>query len=179
MTIDIKAEWTNLNSRQRMLVIIAIGTVFFGAIYFITSAQFVDQPDIAQNSVPNKNAAQAPPVMPQGYQPDSTLRDPFAVASAYQKVAGPPTGTLAKDIGTKPDSSGPANSQAIAGKEEKPVLTGVVDGNGKRLAIIEYKSESRFYKAQDYVGPYQLLAVYEDSVTLWGPGGNLALTLGR
>ena len=166
--MDFRAFLAQFTTKQRLAALVAIGAIIAGAAYYVTLPQTAVAPPpgtTAPGSVTVK------PVMPKGYQPGVALRDPFALPETQQPVsAAQPTGAIA------PASSPQPGNKAQAAR---PVLTGVVAGGSAKAAIIRYGGESRSYQVNEFIGPYQLLAVYEDSVTLWGPDGKLVLTVGK
>lgn len=104
-------------------------------------------------------------VMPNGYIPNKTIRDPFAVPNTSAKRSGPATSQ---------------NSRfPIYGRMGLPVLTGIVNTDNYRVAILEYDGKSRYHRLQDKIGPYQLIAIGEKSVTLYSANGRQVLPLRR
>jgi hypothetical protein len=167
---------------QRVGVMITIGAVVVGVSYYSDATSRV------AGQSPNSPARQrainnptAKPVMPSGYQLSEARHDPFAVPSEYQQPAPADKNTLPERPPANPSG---ASAKEIAHYSEgqqdvRPVLVGVVSGNDTYRAIIQYGADSRSYRVSESVGPYQLVAISDDAVTLSGPGGKLALTLGR
>lgn len=101
------------------------------------------------------------------------IRNPFAIPSAYHKVESP--------VMTNPNLQAGVGGSADNKKIEaiKPKLTGVIGGDGKLFAIIEYNGESRKCQNGEVVGPYQVTDIGYDSVSLAGPEDFILLRVGR
>lgn len=170
MNTDMRGFLVRLQPRQRILAIAAAAVFVLAAVNFLIAAE--EQKSGEVSSVPNRSSP-APPrtVMPRGYQQEAVIKDPFAVPKAYQKPAIPAGSAV----------NTPHQNAAVpkSGKAVKPVLTGIVAGRSKQLAIIEYQSQSRTYQVRDQFGPFVVAAIFEHSVVLEGPEGRLTLTLGR
>ena len=128
-------------------------------------------PDNAQNRVISHEVAQ--PVM--DYSVPPVMRDPFAVPKEFQPVASVPASPSARNNTSVLSTV----SSQTAMPEITVELVGIVTGGGQRVAIIKKAGASRSYQIKEYIGPYQLLAIGESSVTLWGTQGEKVLTLER
>lgn len=118
----------------------------------------------------------ARPVAPRGYVSVSAVRDPFAVPEEFLPATPVPV--------TPPPANNYSNGQSQVAQppkmQEMPLtLIGIVSGGGQKVAIIRSDGGSRSYQPEEYIGPYQLIAVGESSVTLWGPRDKKVLTLER
>nr|WP_092074287.1 hypothetical protein [Dendrosporobacter quercicolus]NSL49191.1 hypothetical protein [Dendrosporobacter quercicolus DSM 1736]SDM87115.1 hypothetical protein SAMN04488502_10866 [Dendrosporobacter quercicolus] len=168
MTVNIREFCAKLPPRQKALVIVGAAALLLAAVNFFAAAGESDSHQVSSASVPARSGlAVSQPVMPRGFRREAVLKDPFAVPAAYQRP------TLPVNTARQP-AAGLQTAETVP-----PVLTGVVSGNSKRLAILEYQSASRAYQAGEQVGPFLLAAVSDHSVILTGPDGNLTLTLGR
>jgi hypothetical protein len=123
----------------------------------------------------------AKPTVLKGYAQEATMRDPFALPLELQQTAiprGPAPG--AGGLG-----SGGAGGYVASARESAPLLptlpklSGVVSTGNFRMAVLQYGTESRSYRVNEHIGPYELIAVSDDSVTLSGPEGKIVLTVGR
>ncbi|MDR3559850.1 MAG: hypothetical protein P4N59_00220 [Negativicutes bacterium] len=106
------------------------------------------------------------------YQPDLPARDPFAIPAEFLPKAAVDTTNW----------SAPATPTApviIRPKEVPPVLTGVIVAGNSKSAILQYGADSRSYQKGDFVGPYQISAINQNSVTLRGPNGTIVVSIGR
>lgn len=175
MNESLKELIANIEPRQRILVIAVVATlIVVAANFFLTPENPANGGQVTQ-SLPVKNKAPSQPIMPQGYQAEAVIKDPFAIPAGYQKKddqAGSSINTAVNHPQDKPQ---------IGGNERNsiPSLTGIVGGAAKKLAIIEYKTESRAYQVNDVIGPYLVSAIDDHSVVLAGPSGKLTLMLGR
>lgn len=176
MTVNIREFCAKLPPRQKALVIVGAAALLLAAVNFFAAAGESDSHQVSSASVPARSGlAVSQPVMPRGFRREAVLKDPFAVPAAYQKSTLPVRNAAGQPVNTaRQPAAGPQTPETVP-----PVLTGVVSGNSKRLAILEYQSASRAYQAGEQVGPFLLAAVSDHSVILTGPDGNLTLTLGR
>lgn len=170
--MDIAGFLNRFTPKQRITAMLVFGAVLIGLVYYSPG-----QPEVAVAPPPAKPPAAggqpATPLMPDGYEPGQKLRDPFAAPPEYAPKT--PTGPSAA---LPPPSNGGRATAAVA-NVMTPVLNGVVGGEGSWRAILQYGAESRSYQLRDYVGPYQIVAITADSVTVSGPGGRRVLTVGR
>jgi len=153
-------------SRWRLLTVLAVVAALTATMYYRSLPQVPLTPAgvLPQINIP---ALPGKPVMPKGYQPELAVRDPFAVPREYQP---------------KPLFDGPASAagdRQIRQKEIMPVLTGIIMAGSVGSAIIQYGADSRSYRRGDFVGPFQIVAINKQAVTLQGPEGRVALGLGR
>lgn len=111
-----------------------------------------------------------------GYSALPVMRDPFAVPQEFEQVVPVPASSpTAKNYPSVPHNGLPPSAISEISLE----LVGVVSGGGQKVAIIKSAGKSGSYQIKDYLGPYQLLAVRENSVTLGGPQGEKVLILER
>lgn len=116
-------------------------------------------------------------------QPLAVRRDPFVVKRSSASV-GPPTKTTRTVAIEQPLQGGDTGkTELVAGSGPTAYpslrLTGVVSAGDAKVGIITYGSVSRSYHRQDHVGPYEIVAIDESSVTLRGPEGQKVLELGQ
>lgn len=151
------------------LLVAALGYFFWspGLIAFSGSYSATSQQDSVSQEM-------LQPVM--SYSALPVMRDPFAVPREFEQVAPVPASSPpAKNYPSVPNNGLPPS----AIKEISLELVGVVSGGGQKVAIIKSAGKSGSYQIKDYLGPYQLLAVRESSVTLGGPQGEKVLILER
>lgn len=175
MSVNIRKLCANLQPRQKVLAIVGAAALLLAAVNFLAADGEPDSHQVSSAAVQARSSpAVSQPVMPRGFRREAVLKDPFAVPAAYQRPALPAGDSAGQPVNT-------ARQAAAAGPQTTvpPVLTGVVAGKSKRLAILEYQSESRSYQAGEQVGPFLLAAVLDHSVILTGADGTLTLTLGR
>lgn len=175
-----------LNPRERLLVILASGTVLIGAAYvMLDSAESVATRMPSKVSASTADAAQRP-VMPKGYQPEMKVKDPFAVAPEYV----PPAKASDIERNAAPRTANPnihtgsVSQGAVAAKKTKTSLpevrlTGIAGAEGSYVAIIQMGNKSQPYAVNELVGPYRLIAINENSAILKGPDGQKVIQLGR
>ncbi len=167
-----------LSSRWRLPVLLVILAVLLGVLYYQNMPQTVSPappagapPQAARqpSGQPSGQPAVQPaavqsgkPIMPKGYEPQLAVRDPFTVPPEY----------LVRTPGAAP-APGDKNQH----KDAKPVLTGVIVAGHVGSAIIQFGNDSRSYRRGDFVGPYQVVAIGNQSVTLQGPEGRFDIGL--
>ena len=107
--------------------------------------------------------------MPEGSGvPGQVMRDLFAPPSGYAALLAQPVADPSARNGGKPSSTGPL-----------PVLTGVIQGDGTRVAILRQGTISRSYRVGQEAGAYTVASIGGNSVTLTGPSGTTVLTIGQ
>ncbi|MEG6585023.1 hypothetical protein [Dendrosporobacter sp. 1207_IL3150] len=174
MKVNIREFIANLQPRQRILAVAAAGTLALVVANFLMAPEASVEINTPNQVIPVKKST-AQPVMPQGYKAEASLKNPFEVPTAFQKPRED------KNANTASQSDYRINQNAHNGntpKFEKPTLTGVIGAESKSLAIIEYMSESRTYRVNDFIGPYRVAAIFENSVLFDGPEGKFNLMLG-
>ncbi len=168
----------NVTLRQRLAIILLFCMLVLGIGYYFfreTGAGPVANLPNSQAVVDNISVK---PAMPKGYQPEFAVRDPFLAPPEYrQPDNGANKNILSAEntpstVKAKPHSSSKQPNARLS-------LDGVVGGGNARVAIIRYGGNSRSYQIGDFIGPYRLTAVDEDSATLWGPDDKLVLIVGR
>ncbi|WP_425060716.1 hypothetical protein SCACP_14590 [Sporomusa carbonis] len=173
-------EQRKRRKQRNMWLMLACCCLVASAAYFVGvpgfaafSSSYRENSQLLMSTGPQEPAQ---PILPAGYQTNSTLRDPFAVPPEFQPAAVP-----AAPLPQLNTSSSPERSVVTPPKEpEMPlVLVGVVSGGGHKVAIIKNGNSSRSYQIKDFIGPYQLVSVGESSATLWGAQGKRVLTLER
>jgi hypothetical protein len=177
--------WNGLPTRQKVLAVVFLLTLLVAGIQLYSSLEEPAPVTGAAAANPNNN------FQPQG-QVLSTptlavLRDPFAVPSGYvgtvkdhppsaaspasssnSAASAPQFGTSGTFSGAKKDAASPNLS-----------LTGIVGSGDSKSTIIRYGSDSRSYRIHDQVGPYEIMAISDHSVTLAGSTGHKVLFLGE
>lgn len=174
-----------LNSRERLLVILAAGVVLMGAAYAMLGLEEGVATQVPSRVNTNIADAAQRPVMPKGYQPEMKVKDPFAVAPEYvppakaadiEKNAVP----RASDTGI---STPPTVPQRTAEQTKASLpevrLKGIAGADGNYVAIIQMGNKSQPYAANETVGPYRVIAINENSAVLNGPEGQKVIQLGR
>lgn len=138
-------------------------------------AAWVAYPFFVQSSAPVLPSAPLPvkptavsdnrPVMPQGFQQQSAIRDPFQMP----QEALPPNAVAVSDKG-----SVAASPSALMYR-----VTGIAVGNGTAAVILESSAGSRSYRIGEYAGQYQIRDITADSVLLVGANGSHVLQMRR
>lgn len=176
---------TELTPKDRLLAILTVGVAAIAAAYVMLDTE----ESIATQSTPkpagNIAVAAQKPVMPIGYQPGTTVKDPFAVAPEY--VPPVPKAKVQEAAGTSlPRNTNPGSNSGMSASKEKSKsqlpevrLTGVAGTDGSRLAILQLGDKSQPYALNEAVGPYRLIAINRDSAVLTGPDGQKVIQLGR
>jgi Tfp pilus assembly protein PilP len=168
--MEFMSFFRRLTRKQVLLAILVFSAVLAITIYYDDKPETASAPAVQPDDAAVKSA---PPqaIVPKGFQAGNAnaLRDPFAVPKQFEPVKPPGGGPLASPAGV------PAGKTIV----DTPLLSGVVGGDGKWVAIIQLGDQSRSYQLQDYVGNYQVVAIAGDSATLAGPGGPIMLSVGK
>lgn len=175
----IAALVANFSSGQRISVVVLFFMLMTGIVYY----SFIDTSERPVVTIPGSQVAvdsvSAKPVMPKGYQPEVAVRDPFLPPSEYRQKddnKGNQTNNLISSTNVPSGANGSKRSVSKR-PDASPELVGMVGGGGAKVAIIRYDQGSRSYQVGDYIGPYRLANMDDDSATLWGPDGRLVLIL--
>jgi len=107
------------------------------------------------------------PTMPKGTERVGlTVRDIFSPPVEYSTLLPVPSDGASRSV-RQTVLTGPA-----------PVLTGVIVGEGSRVAILRQGTISRSYRVGESAGAYQIASIGDRSVTLASPGGTTIVTMG-
>ena len=106
------------------------------------------------------------PVMPQGFQQQFVIRDPFQIP----QEALPPNAVASSNNGS---------SVAASPSAQMYQVTGIAIGNGTAAVILESSAGSRTYRIGEYAGQYQIRDITADSVLLVGANGSHVLQMRR
>ena len=169
-------------STKRLLGIAAIGCIAIGAVAYFTQPEFFSALPAGQQESPvgivappavapaPKAASSTVPVMPNGAGVQGqVMRDLFAPPAGYAALlAMPQKGDAPERNGGRTFSQGPL-----------PTLTGVIQGDGTRVAILRQGAISRSYRVGQAAGEYTVASISPSSVTLSGPTGTKVLTIGQ
>lgn len=169
MERDEVIEWLRLN--RKVMLIAGLGITLIGGLLLWDEGAPAAQ---SKPAVRERSAAALPetvpppaPLMPNGFKPETALRDPFAPVAGgkNERAEGPPR------------QSGQGGPLSDAKKQEtaRPQLTGVASGNGRQVAIVSLRGESKALSAGERIGEYRLIQVTENGATVEGPGGTLLL----
>ena len=157
-------------SKQRLTAMVVFGVVLVGLFYYNDSSEVAVAPPLVKQGIPVASAGG--PKIPQGYEPGQIVRDPFAIPKEFEPAK---PHISANGVPSDPGAAG----RIGAGSSAIPTVNGIVGGDGRWMAVIQYGAESRSYKVQDYVGPYQVTAITSNTVTISGPGGRSVLMVGK
>lgn len=165
------------DKKKRLLVIVLFGVAAIAAVFLFTQPD-AQAPQPAPPSAalpsplvpPNTVVNSAPPTQPKGTNGGSlAMRDIFSPPAEYAALLPSPTRNASHGGGGgQTFSAGPV-----------PVLTGVIAGEGTRVAILRQGAISRSYRVGASAGAYRVAAIGARSVTLDGPGGRVVLTIGQ
>lgn len=110
------------------------------------------------------------------------LKDPFYVPAEYQeqgKNAKIPTAASSRVQAKQSPAKSSTAPQAAVKAVQSPVARGILHSGGQTVAILEYAGESREYAKGEKIGPYRVVSIYTEWITLEGPEGTLSLKVGR
>ena len=102
----------------------------------------------------------------------NVVRNPFAIPSAYHKEE-----RINGAVGATNVQGGGSMAKAV--EPARPKLTGIIGGDGKTFAIIEYNGESRKCQVGEGIGPYQVTDIGYNNASLAGPEDSILLRVGR
>lgn len=109
------------------------------------------------------------------------LKDPFLIPAEYQtQQKKAETKVSFSDSSMQPFiAKSNAVQPAVKNTVQPPVAKGIVHSTGQTVAILEYSGQSGEYAKGENVGPYKVVSIYTEWITLEGPEGRLSLKVGR
>ena len=172
--MEIVSFLNRFTPRQRISAMLIIGAIMVVALYYNDSPEVAVAPPLpVRQTAPGT----VQPLLPQGVVSGQVVRDPFVVPAEFApaKPVAPKSGTDSTVTGNnnRPLNAGMQQSQPQP--QSPPILTGIVGGEGRWAAILQYGGSSRSYQVRDTVGPYQVVAITANSATISGPGGSVVL----
>ena len=180
-----KRWWENLSSREKTMLLLLLLIINAALFFQLNNSHFFDKPAVEINSVRQMPAAaektpqasQASTVIP---TPVNSLRDPFKLPAGLNVLPTTEQPPLSNGFASSAAASSTSSASAKSTAAPPPRLTGiVVSESGKKLAIIEYNGNSRYYGLYDEIGSSNVSSITSDSITLTGPNGSKQLTLRR
>lgn len=167
--------------KKRLAGIVVVGCVAVGAAALYTNTSFFALPQsgeplapmipIAKPAATEAAKPAAPAQMPtESPAPNSVMRDLFAPPAGYMAIL---------DSQPKAPAAHSSGSERAFAGASLPVLTGVIQGNGARVAILRQGTLSRSYRVGQAAGAYRVIAIGAKSVTLEGPGGTTEIMMGK
>ncbi|MCE5285450.1 MAG: type II secretion system protein M [Pelosinus sp.] len=206
---SLMSKYNSSSPRERILLLALAGVVAVAGAYWLTTipddtSNSAGNPP-ASTTVAKPQPAKVMNNMPQLAMTQEGMRNPFLPPAEFQQfdVQGMPANEKLSQPGNGPAnvpsqqwrSTTPnrtkdyTNLDALlrgTGKtpdtriqDGRPGLVGIVEGAGKRLAIIQYGGDSRSYGIYERVGPYQVTSISSSSVILSGPAGRTVMAVGR
>ncbi len=162
--------------KKRLLIIVLFGLALVGAVFLFTdpaispsapAAALLPAPT-AIPIVPGTAINNKTPVLPEGAQvAGQAVRDIFAPPTDYARTL-PQENIAGATNGSRSLSVGPT-----------PVLTGIIEGDSTRVAILRQGTVSRSHRVGELAGEYRVAAISANTVTLAGPGGTVVLKMGQ
>lgn len=162
------------DQKKRLLIIVLFGLAAIGAVFLFTQppvppavvlptvAPPVPQPASPATSDANK------PILPKGASvAGQVVRDIFSPPAEYARL-----------LPQEPRPGSPGGGPAISAGPT-PVLTGILSGDGTRVAILRQGAVSRSYRVGESAGAYRIASIGADVVTLAGPSGTVVLMMGQ
>lgn len=171
------------DSKKRLFLIVLVGVAAIAAallLYEPSAPTPAAAPDPAPPTAiappagkPGATVNTTTPVMPQGTATvGQTTRDIFAPPAEYAAL-------LAISSNRPPNGASPSGGGQTFGAGPLPKLTGVIVGEGSRVAILRQGTISRSYRIGESAGSYRVASIGGNSVTLEGPAGTKVLTMGQ
>ncbi|HWR29811.1 MAG TPA: hypothetical protein VN631_08240 [Negativicutes bacterium] len=158
------------DQRKRLLVSVLFGVATIAATVLWTESYptVPMSPTTVVSAVSPKAAITVQtPTMPRGAESVRlTVRDIFSPPVEYSTLLPVPSNDIAHSV-RQTVLTGPA-----------PVLTGVIAGEGARVAILRQGTISRSYRVGESAGAYQIASIGDRSVTLASPDGTTIVTMG-
>jgi len=161
------------------------GLLLAGAvIFYVNSAVSAPAAVSKAHSAAAANVpANVPAVRPvPGKRDLGALRDPFAAPPEFRQesaVNGQPNAAAAGPVYSVAAPAGGDKNGLRAAKAAPPVLQGIASSGDQRMAVLQLGSASRSYRLLERAGPYEVIAIEQDSVTLSGPDGKTVLAMER
>jgi hypothetical protein len=186
--------------REKFMLLALAGTIAVAGAYYLTASE--DMSNTAGSPPPPKSVVKAQKAKPATNSPQLAMatepgtRNPFLPPAEFQAADTKDTPTDKTGQPSQPGQSthtsnpksnynnldklltGTGKPTSIV-QNERPALVGIVEGAGKRLAIITYDGDSRSYGVYERVGSYQVTSISSSSVILSGPAGRTVLAVGR
>ncbi len=105
-------------------------------------------------------------------------RNPFAIPAGYREVA--PKAMDNRAEGTVGSSNSAVNApNATPMNKEKPIAKGIIGSGGQGIAILAYGNERKQCMVGEVIGPYKVMSIYTQWITLEGPEGTISLKVGQ
>lgn len=155
---------------KKISLLLFAGVCLYGIFYFVPPSDETVSSPIPSDTFSTK------PAMPQGYQLNSPLRDPFT--SDDVPIVSSSQSTVLPTVTGRQQQKKPVSVKKTT-KAVVPALQGIISGPKTRMAIIGYQGRSRSYALHDRIGDWAVLAIEENYVILEGPDGQTTLRLGR
>ncbi|GMA99453.1 pilus assembly protein PilP [Pelosinus sp. IPA-1] len=172
-------------AKQRLGIILGVGSIAFIITMYITPTEVVTAPAIpkqANTEVVKSSSNKAIMIVgQQSSQTNQVFRDPFCIPSEFQEKT--PITNNVRDQGYSKVSS--SNRELTASEKltapikakESVTLTGIVSTDNQRLAVIQSANKSKAYQLYEFIGAYQLVAIQDDTVILKDNDSQLVLPL--
>ncbi len=166
------------DKKKRLLIIVLFGVLATAVILLMTESTVPAPQPVAKApaasapsmAVPGATSNSTSSILPKGataaVQP---MRDIFSPPAGYPAIMPPP--------GSNGARGGGGQNFAVAGAA--PVLTGVIAGEERRVAILRQGTISRSYQVGESAGSFKVVSIGSKSVTLEGPNGTINLTMGK
>ena len=105
-------------------------------------------------------------------------RNPFAIPAGYREVT--PKAMDNRAEGTVVSSNSVVNApNAAPMNKEQPIAKGIIGSSGQGIAILSYGNERKQCMVGELIGPYKVMSIYTQWVTLEGPEGTISLKVGQ
>ena len=153
---------------KKISLLLFAGVCLYGMFYFVPPSDETVSSPIPSETLSTK------PAMPQGYQRNALLRDPFTSEDVPIILSNQPT--VLPTVTDRQQQKKPVAAKKTA-KAVAPALQGIISGPKTRMAILGYQGRSRSYALHDRIGDWAVLAIEEDYVILEGPEGQTTLRL--
>lgn len=163
-----------------------------------------DSMEVAEPAVPTKTAAvpvqpkaeSLPVVQRQEAAQQGELCNPFSwTHETRDEAAAMPSGAeelpiekaepvitaenLAEQTQPKEADTAAEAKAAIPEPTERPILCGIVSGGGRKLALLQLGAQTRSLAAGEWLGDYEVRAIFADCVCLQTAAGEIWLRLGN
>ncbi|MHC1759586.1 MAG: hypothetical protein AB9917_08765 [Negativicutes bacterium] len=158
------------DKKKRLLILVLFGVAAVAALLLWMPEPRVTAPAVVPPMLasPATGAKASAPTLPQGADTAGlVIRDIFSPPAEFSPQV------------TIPAFTGPLRNGGSFDAGMTPVLTGVIEGSDRRVAILRQGAVSRSYRIGESAGAYRITAISARSVTLSGPGGTTVLTMGQ
>jgi len=161
-------------SRNKRLIILFMGLSIVVCIFILQELDVKQVNSVVQVEASTmKDKSQNTILQPVDANENKIMQDPFATPSSFHEKEKVPIEKESKGS-VKREKKLPSLKAP-----ELPILTGILCGGNKFIAILKYGDVSKQCLLDESIGPYRVVGIDEKNVIVDGPNGAITLTVGR